>query len=55
MLSFNFSHGVIQACTFSSPGDGPLRKDAPTWCRAPFEPEGLLRFIFPLNRYWLIE
>lgn len=35
---------MIQDCTFSSPDDGPLRGDAPSWCLAPFEPEGLLRF-----------
>ncbi|KAK6147081.1 hypothetical protein DH2020_017993 [Rehmannia glutinosa] len=35
----------LKACTFSSPGSGPFRKDAPTWCRAPFEPEGLLSSI----------
>lgn len=34
----------LQACTFSSPSTGPFRKDAPSWCLAPFEPEGLLRF-----------
>ncbi|KAH6798823.1 heparan-alpha-glucosaminide N-acetyltransferase-like protein [Perilla frutescens var. frutescens] len=32
----------LKACTSSSPGSGPFRDDAPTWCRAPFEPEGLL-------------
>ncbi|WVZ06003.1 hypothetical protein V8G54_019349 [Vigna mungo] len=31
-----------QACTLNYPGDGPFREDAPSWCRAPFEPEGLL-------------
>ncbi|GJN07028.1 hypothetical protein PR202_ga24817 [Eleusine coracana subsp. coracana] len=31
-----------QDCTFSSPNTGPLRADAPAWCLAPFEPEGLL-------------
>ncbi|GER45442.1 hypothetical protein STAS_22395 [Striga asiatica] len=35
----------LKACTLSSPGAGPLREDAPTWCRAPFEPEGLLSSI----------
>ncbi|XP_051130346.1 uncharacterized protein LOC127250915 [Andrographis paniculata] len=35
----------LRACTFSSPSAGPLRKDAPAWCRAPFEPEGLLSSI----------
>uniref|UniRef100_A0A9I9CW75 Heparan-alpha-glucosaminide N-acetyltransferase-like n=1 Tax=Cucumis melo TaxID=3656 RepID=A0A9I9CW75_CUCME len=29
-------------CTFSAPDEGPLRDDAPSWCLAPFEPEGLL-------------
>ena len=33
----------LQACTLASPEAGDLRPDAPTWCRAPFEPEGLLR------------
>ncbi|KAJ1255102.1 hypothetical protein BS78_K290500, partial [Paspalum vaginatum] len=32
-------------CTFSSPNMGPLRADAPAWCLAPFEPEGLLSSI----------
>lgn len=35
----------LRACTFSSPGSGPFREDAPSWCRAPFEPEGLLSSI----------
>ncbi|KAL2481355.1 Protein of unknown function (DUF1624) [Abeliophyllum distichum] len=35
----------LKACTFNSPDSGPLRKDAPSWCRAPFEPEGLLSTI----------
>lgn len=42
----------MQACTFSSPDSGPFREDAPTWCRAPFEPEGLLRFFhLPLGGF----
>ncbi|CAK8543919.1 unnamed protein product [Lathyrus sativus] len=43
-----YSHPVwrhLKECTFSSPGEGPLREDAPSWCRAPFEPEGLLSSI----------
>ncbi|PWZ28394.1 Heparan-alpha-glucosaminide N-acetyltransferase [Zea mays] len=32
-------------CTSSSPNMGPLRSDAPAWCLAPFEPEGLLSSI----------
>ncbi|XP_044506060.1 heparan-alpha-glucosaminide N-acetyltransferase-like [Mangifera indica] len=35
----------LKACTLSSPNSGPLREDAPAWCRAPFEPEGLLSTI----------
>ncbi|KAK1400193.1 heparan-alpha-glucosaminide N-acetyltransferase-like [Heracleum sosnowskyi] len=35
----------LKACTLSSPSSGPLREDAPSWCRAPFEPEGLLSTI----------
>ncbi|XP_006577710.3 heparan-alpha-glucosaminide N-acetyltransferase [Glycine max] len=35
----------LKACTFSSPGSGPFRDDAPSWCLAPFEPEGLLSSI----------
>ncbi|KAK4419256.1 Heparan-alpha-glucosaminide N-acetyltransferase [Sesamum alatum] len=35
----------LRACTLSSPASGPLREDAPTWCQAPFEPEGLLSSI----------
>ncbi|XP_035829914.1 heparan-alpha-glucosaminide N-acetyltransferase isoform X2 [Helianthus annuus] len=36
---------TFTACTLSSPESGPLRPDAPNWCRAPFEPEGLLSSI----------
>ncbi|MED6174874.1 hypothetical protein PIB30_073085 [Stylosanthes scabra] len=32
-------------CTLSSPWEGHIRKDAPAWCRAPFEPEGFLSSI----------
>ncbi|KAL3538174.1 hypothetical protein ACH5RR_001540 [Cinchona calisaya] len=31
-----------KACTYSSPHEGPFRNDAPAWCVAPFEPEGIL-------------
>ncbi|GAU43512.1 hypothetical protein TSUD_399060 [Trifolium subterraneum] len=34
-----------KACTLSSWAYGPLREEAPAWCRAPFEPEGLLSSI----------
>ncbi|KAF9605467.1 hypothetical protein IFM89_017486, partial [Coptis chinensis] len=32
----------VQVCTESSPYEGPFRKDAASWCQAPFEPKGLL-------------
>ncbi|XP_057785676.1 uncharacterized protein LOC131003216 isoform X2 [Salvia miltiorrhiza] len=35
----------LRACTLSSPDSGTFRDDAPTWCRAPFEPEGILSSI----------
>ncbi|KAJ4719447.1 Heparan-alpha-glucosaminide N-acetyltransferase [Melia azedarach] len=31
-----------KGCTEDSPYEGPLRKDAPSWCHASFEPEGIL-------------
>ncbi|MCD7455835.1 hypothetical protein HAX54_029758 [Datura stramonium] len=34
-----------QACTKNSPYEGPFRDDAPSWCWAPFEPEGILSSI----------
>lgn len=34
-----------KACTRSSPYKGPFKKDAPSWCWAPFEPEGILSSI----------
>ncbi|KAF3654451.1 putative Major facilitator superfamily protein [Capsicum annuum] len=34
-----------KACTLSYPAAGTFRDDAPSWCRAPFEPEGLLSSI----------
>ncbi|KAL4370213.1 hypothetical protein S245_019060 [Arachis hypogaea] len=34
-----------QACTEKSPFEGPFRKNAPSWCYAPFEPEGILSSI----------
>lgn len=32
-------------CTVNSPYEGPMRNDAPAWCYAPFEPEGILSSI----------
>lgn len=34
-----------KACTENSPYEGPFRNGAPSWCYAPFEPEGILSSI----------
>ncbi|KAM3202894.1 hypothetical protein P3L10_030520 [Capsicum annuum] len=34
-----------KACTKASPYEGPFRADSPSWCWAPFEPEGILSSI----------
>ncbi|KHN43304.1 Heparan-alpha-glucosaminide N-acetyltransferase [Glycine soja] len=34
-----------EACTENSPYEGPFKKNAPSWCYAPFEPEGILSSI----------
>eukprot|EP01018_Ginkgo_biloba_P003577 Gb_06559 [translate_table: standard] len=34
-----------KVCTDRSPQEGTFRKDAPAWCQAPFEPEGILSSI----------
>ncbi|XP_057962814.1 uncharacterized protein LOC131154213 isoform X1 [Malania oleifera] len=31
-----------KVCTVNSPHAGPFRNDAPSWCQAPFEPEGII-------------
>ncbi|XP_022885254.1 uncharacterized protein LOC111401637 isoform X3 [Olea europaea var. sylvestris] len=31
-----------EQCSINSPDYGPLPSDAPSWCQAPFDPEGLL-------------
>ncbi|KAE8804944.1 hypothetical protein D1007_18961 [Hordeum vulgare] len=35
--------GIPQQCSIDSPQNGPLPPDAPSWCQAPFDPEGFLR------------
>ncbi|KOM52833.1 hypothetical protein LR48_Vigan09g149200 [Vigna angularis] len=34
-----------EACTENSPYEGPFKRSAPSWCYAPFEPEGILSSI----------
>ncbi|TYH20263.1 hypothetical protein ES288_A05G417600v1 [Gossypium darwinii] len=35
-------------CSINSPDYGPLPSDAPAWCQAPFEPEGLLSSVMAM-------
>ncbi|RCV39503.1 hypothetical protein SETIT_8G229400v2 [Setaria italica] len=41
----NTENALLGCASPSSPNMGPLRADAPAWCLAPFEPEGLLSSI----------
>ncbi|KAH0641383.1 hypothetical protein KY290_037252 [Solanum tuberosum] len=34
-----------KACSKNSPYEGPFKDDAPSWCWAPFEPEGILIYV----------
>ncbi|KAG6544905.1 hypothetical protein Mapa_013595 [Marchantia paleacea] len=47
LLGLNHMYGApmyrrTKDCSINSPDYGPAPPGAPTWCRAPFEPEGLL-------------
>ncbi|ONK78257.1 uncharacterized protein A4U43_C02F16290 [Asparagus officinalis] len=35
-------------CSINSPAKGPLPVDAPSWCQAPFDPEGLLSSVMAM-------
>ncbi|KAK3142716.1 hypothetical protein QOZ80_4BG0350340 [Eleusine coracana subsp. coracana] len=35
-------------CSIDSPQNGPLPHDAPSWCQAPFDPEGLLSSVMAI-------
>ncbi|KAK4740007.1 hypothetical protein R3W88_003704 [Solanum pinnatisectum] len=35
-------YGRLKECSVNSPNNGPLPPNAPSWCQAPFDPEGLL-------------
>ncbi|KAG8064419.1 hypothetical protein GUJ93_ZPchr0004g38661 [Zizania palustris] len=35
-------------CSINSPQNGPLHPDAPSWCQAPFDPEGLLSSVMAI-------
>ncbi|KAF7838725.1 heparan-alpha-glucosaminide N-acetyltransferase [Senna tora] len=38
----------MQECSINSPEHGPLPPDAPSWCQAPFDPEGLLSSVMAI-------
>ncbi|XP_011020932.1 PREDICTED: heparan-alpha-glucosaminide N-acetyltransferase-like [Populus euphratica] len=37
-----------KACSINSPDYGPLPPEAPSWCQAPFDPEGLLSSVMAI-------
>ncbi|KAG2706330.1 hypothetical protein I3760_05G099200 [Carya illinoinensis] len=37
-----------QQCSINFPNNGPLPSDAPSWCQAPFDPEGLLSSVMAI-------
>lgn len=37
-----------EQCSINSPDYGPLPQDAPSWCQAPFDPEGLVSSIMAI-------
>ncbi|KAL5538620.1 hypothetical protein UlMin_042838 [Ulmus minor] len=37
-----------EQCSINSPDSGPLPMDAPSWCQAPFDPEGLLSSVMAI-------
>ena len=41
---FFFFSVCSQQCSINSPDYGPLPPNAPSWCQAPFDPEGILRY-----------
>ncbi|XP_066382885.1 uncharacterized protein [Miscanthus floridulus] len=46
-----YTHPVYlktEQCSINSPRNGPLPSDAPTWCEAPFDPEGLLSSVMAI-------
>ncbi|KAK8712503.1 hypothetical protein V6N13_147742 [Hibiscus sabdariffa] len=36
---------LLRSCTENSPYDRPFKTVVPLWCHAPFEPEGILRYV----------
>ncbi|KAK9139241.1 hypothetical protein Scep_008922 [Stephania cephalantha] len=42
-------------CSVNSPDYGPLPPNAPTWCVAPFDPEGVLSYMFRGIALWACD
>lgn len=41
-------YGRTKQCSINSPSNGPLPPDAPSWCQAPFDPEGILSTVMSI-------
>ncbi|KAG0570609.1 hypothetical protein KC19_6G174900 [Ceratodon purpureus] len=46
-------YGRTTSCSVNSPDYGPLPMGAPEWCRAPFDPEGLLSSVSAIGSCFL--
>ncbi|GMY26698.1 heparan-alpha-glucosaminide N-acetyltransferase [Fagus crenata] len=42
------AYARTQQCSINSPSNGPLPPGAPSWCQAPFDPEGLLSSVMAI-------
>ncbi|XP_077212358.1 uncharacterized protein LOC143847424 [Tasmannia lanceolata] len=42
------TYARTKQCSINSPEHGPLPPDAPSWCQAPFDPEGLLSSVMAI-------
>lgn len=42
------TYARTQECSINSPDHGPLPSDAPLWCQAPFDPEGLVSSVMAI-------
>ncbi|GLU06652.1 hypothetical protein SLE2022_236610 [Rubroshorea leprosula] len=42
------AYARTKECSINSPESGPLPSDAPPWCQAPFDPEGLLSSVMAI-------
>ncbi|RZC75515.1 hypothetical protein C5167_050993 [Papaver somniferum] len=42
------TYARTKECSMSSPDNGPLPPNAPSWCQAPFDPEGILSSVMAI-------